>query len=138
MYVEHPKGLAWVNRDDFVKDRRIQLRGFAKLELMLPKEFYTDPEDSFELHSDLATHIPGGPDLGGVRYTRELTEGQTRYTFDSIVAGNYTFVLKRMKARENRRADGMNSFDAVKMSFDVAAGETKTLDWSDLLKTPEM
>ncbi len=138
VYIEHPKGLAWVNRDDFLKDRRIQLRGFAKLELILPKEFYTDPEDEFELQSDLATSPPGGPNLGGVSYTRKLLEGQTRYTFDSIVAGNYTFVLKRMKARENRRADGLNHFDAVKMSFDVAAGETKTLDWSDLLKTPGM
>ncbi len=133
VYVEHPKGLAWVNRDDFVKDPKIKLRGFAKLELVLPKSIYTDPEDEFELQSDLATKIPGGADLGGVKYTGKLVDGKTRYTFKSAVAGKYMFVLERMKPRADRTDMGLNHVTALKKPFELKEGETKTLDWSDLV-----
>ncbi len=109
----------------------ITLRGFGTLELTLPKDYYTDPEDKFILQSDLSTDKTDGyGQLGGVSYESTLTEGKTLYTFEKIVAGDYHFILRRMIPRENRTGDGLNFTETADTPFHIKPGETRQLTLS--------
>ena len=121
IYFEHPQGLAWARRDDFLKDPVVRLRGFAKLEVVVPQEYTDGPEAHIWLRTNL-----GGDGFGHVGYQEPLKPGKTHYTFEKIVAGKNRFAIWK-RSPDHLWVQGSTGQEAVQIPFEIAEGETKTL-----------
>ena len=121
IYLEHPQGICYVKRDEFLNNREVRLRGFAKLEVVIPKKYSDEPEAHITLWAG------GGDGLGHVDYYKELKSGVTHYTFNQIVAGNNSLDIWA-KSPDHVWVNGSTSREAICVPFEIEEGETKTID----------
>ena len=135
LYLEHPQGLLWVNRDIFLKDSNITLRGYANMTLHVPPVQAQELEERLWLNSmDL-----GRDGFGSIDYQAELRTKTKdgKIAFENIVAGKYELQISS-KSPDHTWVRGSTAWHTLEMPFEISAGENKTLDINAALKGPKV
>ncbi|MDR0610811.1 MAG: carboxypeptidase regulatory-like domain-containing protein, partial [Planctomycetaceae bacterium] len=122
IYLDHPQGIAWVKNSDFLKNREIRLRGFAKLEMNLPSWIV----DGGEGHVTLSC-LDMSYGFGHVDYQQELKNSKKNFVFENVAAGTYNLsVWKKNPVHQWIRGSAGKPIFATQIK--VEEGKSQKLD----------
>lgn len=123
IYIEHPKGITWVKRDDFLKNPEIHLHAFAKCEILLPDWIKGTKDARIWLNAvDL-----GRDGFGSIDYQAEIKPDRKNVVFEKVVAGKYGLSISA-PSPSHEWIRGSMGRSLIEVLMNVKENETKTFD----------